>query len=320
MPVYVYTGEDTYHLSRAVKRLREKIVQPEMAALSYKVLQAPSIAELQASAGAVSFALGGDTLLEVREFSYMAKSADGKGEEAQLEILKEMLLELPSSKHVLFVSAKMDRKYKFPKWITGQKSFIVQEFKDLAFWQTEEAAQQLLAICREEGWPLTPQAAELLVASYGVGFQPLINEVQKLAVYTAGQPITPEAVAAISVRNDNVFEMLEDWMNDRDRSQIARTLNELLLRQHPVQLFSLLQTTLDNAYRLRLWKSLGMSDYDIAQKLNKKPFKIQKDLEKIATVPLARLQRLKHLATEMEGKMKTGRLNDRLALEVLLAS
>jgi DNA polymerase III subunit delta len=97
-------------------------------------------------------------------------------------------------------------------------------------------------------------------------------------------------------------------------------LDELLLRQHPVQLFALAQSYLNNAFRLRLWQKLGISEAQMADRLKKHPFKVKKDLAEVATIPFKRLTYLKDQAITLEWQTKTGQVNDRLAFEMLMGA
>lgn len=320
MPVYCYYGEEGYLLNREVRALRDRVVNPQMAALSHKVFKAPAIYQVVEAVGAVSFSLGGDTLLEIRDFPFLEKAASEDSEKAQLEQLKEALESVEPSKHVLFINGRIDRKVKFPKWLASQKSFTVREFKTFNFWETDKAAQMLSDLARNQGTQIEPAAAMKLVETMGVALQPLMNEIEKLALYAQDRPITVGDVGRLSNHNENTFAMLSDWINRRNRSQIFETLDELLLRQHPVALYGLTQTYLNNIFRLRFLRQLGYSEAEIAGRLKKHPFKVKKDLEEFRQVPFSRLVRLREKALELEWKCKTGQLSDRLSYEILMGA
>ncbi len=320
MPVYCYYGDESYLLNREVRALRDNVVNPQMAALSHKVLKAPAIHQAIEAVSAVSFSLGGDTLVEIRDFPFLEKAAGEDAEKLQLEQLKDALEAVEPTKHVLFVNTKIDRKVKFPKWLAGQKRFAVREFKTFNFWETDKAAQMLVDLAREQGVKVESAAAMQLVETMGVALQPLMNEIGKLAIYAGDRPITAADVSRLSNHNENTFAMLADWINNRNRSQVFETLDELLLRQHPVALYGLTQTYLNNIFRLRFLRQLGYSESEIAGRLKKHPFKVKKDLEEFRQVPFTRLVGLRRKALELEWKCKTGQLGDRLSYEILMGS
>jgi DNA polymerase-3 subunit delta len=317
----LYYGEAEYPLKKAVQRLRHRIVPDEaMKAFGYKLLERPSLSEVVETVGATTLAFASETLLEIQEFKPFTKSDFSKADEAQLDSLKALLLDLPENRTVLFVNTKIDRKVKFSKWFTTQASLQSQAFEELPFWKTEEATQQLLHACQQEGISLPYPVAEKLVGIFGVSLQPLMNEAHKLAVYAGNQPITLQAVDALSPHLQNSFGMLEQWVFRQQNTLFFETLHELLLHQHPVQLFALTQSFLDNVFKLRLLQQHGMTPQMIADQTKKHPFKVKKDLETFSAIPFQRLLMLKEKAVQLEFQAKTGKLNDRLALEMLLST
>ncbi len=320
MPISLYTGEESYLLSQAYRQLRQQLVDPNLGNLSHRVLQDPAIYEVLEAVNAVFFNLGGTTLIEIHEFEFLNKAASEPADEKQLEGLKTALEELDASKHVLFVSKKINRRIKFPKWLASQKFVEVREFQPLAWWKTDEAASLIMQEAKRQGTTLSPQAANALVEHFGVDLQILVNEVQKLSVYAAGRTITPQDVAALSNHDENTFEMLAEWVKGGQRAQVFKVLQELLLRQHPVALFALAETYVNNLFQLRYWQLLGYSQGQIAERTKKKPYAIQRSLEEFGRVPMERLQVLKEKTVELEWCAKSGQIDSRLALEMLLGT
>lgn len=321
MTISLYYGDEEYLLQQEVKRLRETVINPQMGSLGHKVLDTPSIGEVLEAVGAVCFNLGGKTLIEIQDFPFLAKAASG-ADEKQLAELMDLLESHDEGKHILFVSGKINRSIKFPKWLTSHKKIglDLKECKTLAFYQSDEAIQRLMMEAKRRNIQLDPQAASLLVEHQGVSLLPLMTEVEKLSIYAAGRGITAQDVATLSNHNENTFQMLADWLHNRNRAEIFHTLDELLLRQHPVQLFALAQSWLGNIFQLRYWQQKGVSEAQMAEMTKKHPYKIKKDLQEFGRIPFARLETLRGKLLEMEYQSKTGGLNAKIALELLMGS
>ncbi len=320
MNVYLYYGEEDLLLTQAVSALRDKLIPPEMAALSHKKLNSPAIYEALEAVTSVSFNLGGSTLIEIQEFGALNRKTEDKTDVAQLEELKEALQNLEPTKHVLFVSKKIDRKIKFPKWLSACKGVDVKAFTPFKFWESDKATEQLIRIAQEREIALSKPAASLLVENMGVELLPLLNEVEKLAIYANGRSITPDDVRLLSNHCDNTFQMLSEWVKNNSKAAIYKTLDELLLRQHVNPLYSLTQTYLNTIFRLKYYRQLGYSEQDIADKLKKHPFKVKKDLEEFQGVTFERLVMLKQKTLELEWKYKTGQIESRLSYELLMGA
>jgi DNA polymerase III subunit delta len=322
MAISLYYGDEEYLLHQEVKRLREAVVNPQMGSLGHKILESPSIGDVLEAVGAVCFNLGGKTLIEIQDFPFLNKAASASVDEKQLAELMELLENHDDTKHILFLSTKINRSIKFPKWLTSNKKLSVdlREFKTLTFWQTDEAIQRVMQECRGRGIQIEPKAAALLVEHQGVSLLPLMTEIEKLSIYAAGRAITAADVAILSNHNENTFKMLADWLHNRNRAEVFHTLDELLLRQHPVQLFALTQSWLGGIFQLRYWRERGLSETQMAEMSKKHPYKIKKDLQEFGRVPFARLEALRSQTIDLEWKSKTGELNPRLAFEMLMGS
>jgi DNA polymerase III subunit delta len=322
MTISVYYGDEDYLLQQAVKRLRSSVINPAMGGLGHKILENPRIGDVLEVVGAVYFNLGGKTLIEIQNFSFLHKAASASADEKSLAELMSLLENLGESKHVLFVSEKVNRTVKFPKWLLGGKAVKVDvhECKTPAFWQTDEAIRLLIQESRMRDIQLEPAAAQKLVEHQGVQLRPLMSEVEKLAVYAAGRAITVADVARLSSHDENTFRMLSDWLHQKNRAEVLQTLDELLLRQHPIPIFALAQSWLGNLFKLRYWQQQGVTDKEMAERTKKHPYKIKMDLQEHGRVPMERIDRLRAKMLDLEWKAKTGGLPARLALEILLSA
>ncbi len=322
MSISLYYGDEEYLLSQEARRLRQSVINPEMGGLGYKLLEKPDIGEVLETIGAVTFNLGGKTLIEIRDFDFLHKAADSSADEKQLAELCELLAHHDEGKHIFFYSTKVNKTVKFAKWLTSGKNvpLDLKEFKQFPFWKTDDAVQAVLQECRKQEIAIQPQAVAMLVENLGVSIRPVMSEIEKLAVFAGNRPVTPADVQILSSHNENTFQMLGDWLHDRERAEVFATLDELFLRQHPMQLFGLTQSWLGGIFQMRYWQQMGFSEQEIADRTKKHPFKVKKDLQEFGRIPFRRLERLKSMATELEWKMKTGELEGRLAFEMLMGA
>ncbi|MBY0404890.1 MAG: DNA polymerase III subunit delta [Cyanobacteria bacterium] len=318
MALYVFYGDETYLLQRELKTLRQQLIDPDMAVLCHKVLNNPSIGSLIETLGTPSFLMSGPLCIEIHGFTPLEKAVDDT-DKKQLEILKESILDQQDAQNILFVNTKIDRKVQFPKWLCSVKGAITRDFKKLEFWKTDEAVQLVMQEAKHQGISIAPKAAMALVENLGLDIQLLMSEVQKLSLYARGRSILPDDVKLLSNHHENTFKMISLWIHQRNQSEIYTILDELLLKQHPLPLFGLMQTQVVGSFKMKYWQHLGMSDAEIAERLKKNPWKIKKDLEELSGVSLERLKFLKEAVLELEWKFKTGELEPHLATEMLLA-
>lgn len=319
MPISIFYGNEDYLLHRAVQALKKEIINPDFGNLGYRSLSSPTLPEVLEAIGTVYFNLGGSTLIEIQEFPFLTKAGQSKAEMAQIEQLIELLQNLESHKHILFVASKISKTVKLTKWLLKQKQVPVsiKEYTQLNFWQTSETVFQIQSICREEKIQVDTKAVAMLVEQQGAQIRPILSELQKLSTYAGSRSISVQDVEKFSVHNENSFQMLTDWLLKRNAHRRLQVLGEVLLTQHPMQIFALSQSWLNHLFQLAYWKQRGMTEAEMASQTKKHPYKIKKDLELCQQVPFERLNQLRASLLEREYQSKTGLLDGKLALELL---
>ena len=322
MSISLYYGDEEYLLSAEAKRLRERIINPDLGGLGNKLLENPDIGEVLEAIGAVTFSLGGQSLIEIRDFAPLHKAVSASADEKQLAELCDLLQNHDEAKHIAFISEKVNKTVKFAKWLTSPKNVQaeIREFKQPPPWKPEDAVQSVMQECRVRGLQIQPQAVNLLVENLGVGMRLLMTEIEKLSVYAADRPVTVQDVTVLSGHNENTLKMLGNWVHQRNRAEIYSTLEELFLREAPVRLFAFTQSFLGNIYQLRYWQQMGMNERDMVERTKKHPYKVKMDLQEYGRIPFARLEMLKQKTLELEYQSKTGGLEPHLAYEMLMGA
>ncbi len=320
MPVMVFYGDDDFLLEQAIGQLRKRLVNPSLAGLCHRVYRTPSLAMVLEAVGSVSLALGGDTLIEIKDFALLHQAVKDTGTEAQLEELKSLLAGVEPSKTVAFISQKVDGKIKFAKWITHQPDFQIQKFEKLKFWESQKAVDFLCQYAQTHGIALAPPAAEALVESVGCDLRCLVNELEKLALYAHQRTILPDDVQLLSAQSDNLFQVVQRWILQEAPDKNFQELSEILLRRHSIEVLATVQGYFSGLFRCAWLASQGLSPDRIAQRLGQKPFTVKKNLAQFRLVSPQRWRHLKRKLTTLEWQIKTGQLSGPLALEVLLGT
>lgn len=320
MPVYLYYGDEPYLIEQAVARLRQETVNPAMASLCHKVINKPSLGDVLEAVGGVSLALGGNMLIELREFAFLGQAAKDTATEKQLEELKNLLESVEPTKTLLFCGGKVDSKIKFAKWFVSNKGFQVQKFEKLKFWETEKAVDFVRRYSQEHQVNLAHDAAELLVEQVGLELRLLAGEVDVLSLYAPGQTLTIDIVKKRTTHHENIFELVYLALSGNIGSAQFRQLDEMLLKRHPVELFAGLQSYFNTIFRVVYLHHHRHSPDAIAMRTGQKPFTVKKHIQQYSRIPFQRLRDFKHRLVDLEWKAKTGQLEGGLALEMALGS
>lgn len=250
MPVYFYWGEDSYRLHQACQTLREKLVDPAWESFNFEKLpgeQADTL--IQAVTQALTPPFGsGQRLVWVQETTV--------GQRCSAELLAELertLPLIPSQSHLLLTSSsKPDGRSKVVKFLQQQAKF--QEFSLIPAWKTDELEQHIKTTANGLGLELTSEAVELLIEAVGNDTRQLVNELEKLRLYSSPKTaITAQQVQdLVTTTTQNSLELASTIL----KGQVGPALDLLadLLRQNepPLRLLA----SLTRQFRTWLWVKL----------------------------------------------------------------
>ncbi len=176
---------------------------------------------------------------------------------------------------------------------------------------------------RLAGATIAPLAVRLLATRIGSDLRQMASEISKLALYVKGGAIAPEDVRLLTpiVREESIFSLLDDLMERRPGPALAR-LEEL--RQHGTTEQHILFLIARQYRQLLLAVSLrrqGATVNDIRRELHlTSSYAWQKTEEHMARVQETRLKAALHHVLACDVAIKTGRVEPRLALVLLLDS
>ena len=228
MPAYLFWGEDDFAIARAVKKLQEKILDPNWLQFNYHQLPGDRPESIQEGLNQTMtpvFGMG-ERLVWLKDTNIF--------QQCPLDLLTELertLPVIPATSHLLFTSPKKpDRRLKSTKLA---KQFIIEkEFSLIPPWQTEQLQNRVRQVARELGLKLTPQAIELLAESVGNNTRQLWNELEKLSIYSH-QTLDHHLVASLVVCNTQNSLQLAAALRDGDGERALALVTDLINRNEP---------------------------------------------------------------------------------------
>lgn len=261
------------------------------------------------------------------------------------EFLEE-LSALPESTVLIFYETEAEagnRLYKFIK--EKGEVFRYQKAESLSF---KEAAQDQTKIrswaqnyLKKNHRELSGRAMTRLLQLTGYDMLNLQTELEKLIAYTAspeelaghGAPggggntlpmveIREQDIEAICSKtvSDKVFDMLSAKLKG-NMGEALRLFEDLLsLKVPPMRVLFLLSRQFNQVYLLKELSRERIGDGDLAEKLKLKDWQLRKLKEQSQRISLSEARRYLELCVEMETKIKQGDINEKLGLEIILAS
>jgi DNA polymerase-3 subunit delta len=333
---YVFHGEDEFSRAEELARLRGKLAggDPSMAELNTSVLDGGrlTLGELRHVCDSIPFMADRRLVIVHGLLSRLSsasktrqetESKDPAWKRAFLQELADYLPNLPPTTRLIFVEtsalpashpilklAKEEEKKKrgFARQFTPPKD------RDLPGWIRKRAQAR-------EG-QLSSEAITLLAALVGSDLRLLDQEIEKLLLYADGRQVTSEDVQALvsRARETNIFDLVE-CVGRREADRALRLLHRMLDEEAaPLYLLTMLARQIRILIQVSELRDQGLGQKEIASRLKLHPYVVEKGMIQARNFTMAQLEAAHHRLVEADWAIKTGRSEDVLSLDMLVAA
>lgn len=305
-PVYLLFGEEVFLRNTYKKRLREAVVGEDVMNFARFEGKGLDVDELIRLADTMPFFA--ERRLILIEDSGFFKSAS--------EALVKYLPEMPDTTCLVFAESEVDKRnklYKKVKSLGYAAEMARQDAAQLGRW-----AGGILA---KEGRKITNRTMELFLSMVGDDMENIRMELEKLISYTMGRDvITDEDVKAVcTIRvNSRIFEMVAAIAGRQTRRAMELYEDLLTLKEPPMRILFLIARQFNQILQVKELMEKGMDRGTIASKLKLQPFVAGKTMPQARQFSREQIFSYVNSCIEAEEAVKTGRLSDRLAVELLI--
>ena len=306
-PVYLLFGEESFLVRSYTKKLQNAIAPPgsEMNVSIYKG-ETFSFSDFTDQALTLPF-FAPHRVLVVTESGLFRKDR---------EEMAEFLPSVPDTTVIVFAEKEIDPKSSLFKYI--KENGTVLEFKRL---KEKELSDWVVRYLANHHKRIQVSAIRLFLERTGDDMQTIRLEADKLISYTGdSDAILLEDVRALTTEHTQtkIFR-LSDLLSRKDRAGALAMYHELLSQRYtPLRLLAMLASHFD-----RLWKikDLRMQGYDqgkICEKLHMKPYAVKMGVSQAEAFSEKQLQTVLAMSVQTEAAVKTGKMAEELAVEVLI--
>jgi DNA polymerase III subunit delta len=200
----------------------------------------------------------------------------------------------------------------------------VQEFRPL--FAEKDGAARLNKWIREraasKGLEIFAEVVQALAKSIGYDLRLMDQELEKLSAYAAGnKKLTAADVRQLVpyVREADIFEMV-DAFGRRDVQQATRLLHQMLDEGNaPLYLLSMIVRQFRIMIQVKELRSLGFDLTGMARELKLHEFAVKKGLAQAQNFSSDQLLDMYYTLAELDAAIKTGKVQDVLALDLFIA-
>ena len=232
------------------------------------------------------------------------------------EPLVKYLPSMPDTTCLLFVESEVDKRSKLYK--------KVKELGYIAEMTRQDAAQLgrwAGGILAKEGKKITGRTMELFLSMAGDDMEHIRMELEKLISYTMGRDVITDedvrAICTVQVTN-KIFDMVAAIVNRQTRKAMDLYEDLLTLKEPPMRILFLIARQFNQLLQVKELMGKGLDKGTIASRLKMQPFVVGKVMPQARQFSREQILSYVNLCVEAEEAVKSGRLQDRLAVELLI--
>ena len=301
--VYLLFGDEPFLVNSYKKRLREAIAGDDTMNYNYFEGKGQDVKEI------ISLA---DTMPFFAERRLVLIDGSGFFKSSAPEELVNYIPEIPESTCMVFVESEVDKRNKLYKKV--KDNGYAAELK-------KQDADQLMrwaaGILSKDGKKITRQVMEYFMERTGDDMENIRMELEKLICYTMGREVITkedvEAVGTVHVTN-RIFEMVTAIVAGNTRKAMDLYEDLLTLKEPPMRIMFLIAKQFNQLLQVKELAGKGAQKSEIASRVKVPPFVAGKLMAQARQI-LSYVE----FCVESEEAVKTGRLSDRLAVELLIA-
>lgn len=305
-PVYLLFGEEAFLKNTYKKRLKEAVVGDDTMNFACFEGKGMDVDEMIRLADTMPFFAEHRMILA--EDSGFFKSAS--------EALVKYLPEMPDTTCLVFVESEVDKRNKLYKKVKS-----LGYAAEMARQSPAQLGKWAGGILAKEGKKITNRTMELFISMVGDDMENIRMELEKLISFTMGRDVVAEedikAVCTVRV-SSRIFEMVAAIANRQTRKAMDLYEDLLTLKEPPMRILFLIARQFNQILQVKELMEKGLGQGMIASKLKMQPFVVGKAMSQARQFTREQIFSYVNSCIEAEEAVKTGRLTDRLAVELLI--
>lgn len=306
-PVYLLYGEEAFLKQSYKKKLRAAISGDDTMNYNYFEGKGLDVNELISLADTMPF-FSERRLILIEDSGFFKTSS---------EALAEYLPMMPDTTCIVFVEEAVDKRNKLYKKVKDLGHIAEMKRQDSA-----QLARWAATILAQNGRKITPSTMNLFLERVGDDMENIRMELEKLVCYTMGRDvITKEDVDAVGTVHvtSRVFDMVAAIVAGNTKKAMDLYEDLLTLKEPPMRILFLIARQFNQLLQIKELTAAGKDKGAMASALKVPPFAVGKLTAQARAFTRDQILSWVTLCVETEEAVKTGRLSDRLAVELLIA-
>lgn len=308
-PCYLLCGEETYLIRQYKKRLQHAVVaEGDTMNCSYFEGKNINVSALIDLAETLPFFAEHRLILVENSGFFKSGGAD----------LADYLPAAPDTTIFVFVETETDKRSRMYKTVRELGRVVTMD-------RQKEATLErwVLGLLKKEKKQITGATLQLFFSKTGLDMEIIYQELQKLLAYCLDRDaITAADINAVCVAQtpDQIFDMINAISAGQTKQAISLYYDLLLHKEPPLRILALLVRQFQILLRLKDMEALGYSRAAILQNAGMPSFAARRCLSQAERFSMKALKDALEACARTEEEIKTGRITDRLGVEMLIVT
>lgn len=305
--VYLLYGDEAY-LKKLYRDKLKKAILPDGDTMNYAYYEGKGTNPSELIDLAETMPFFADRRLIIVENSGFFKTATPE--------LADYIKGMPETACFVFVEQDVDKRGKLYKAVKDKGRVTElgkQDEKTLLVW--------IAGMVKREGRQIKESTARYLLSKVGTDMQNLEKEMEKIFSYTMGESeITAEAIDEICTTQvtNKIFDMVESVATKQQKKALDYYYDLLALKEPPMRILYLLTRQFKLLLEVKALLAKGYDKSTIAKEAGLHPFVAGKYMKQCRSFSEKTLRDIMEYSAQTEEMVKTGRLNDRMSVELFI--
>lgn len=304
--VYLIYGEEEYLVHQYRDRLKQAVIGDDTMNYGFYEGAKTDIKELLAAADTMPF-FAQRRLIVVQDSGFFKNSTDG---------LAEYIRNMPDYLYIIFVESEVDKRNRVYKAVSENGYVCEMKF------QTDAVLIRWIGeLCKADGISISRQEAQYLLAKTGTSMNTIKTETEKLICYTMGRnSVTSRDIDDICTTQiqNKIFDMITAIAMKRQKEALDLYYDLLLLREPPMRILYLITRQFNMLLQVKELEGQNLNKDAVARQLGIAGFLAGKYLSQAKHFSSGQIREALEYFAETENDVKTGRLEDKMAVELII--
>ncbi|HOP99289.1 MAG TPA: DNA polymerase III subunit delta [Acetivibrio clariflavus] len=314
--VYLFYGQEEFLKKYYLDSIEKIIMQNDLTAMNKVILEGNfEISKIEEACETLPV-FSEKKLVIVKNSGLFKSGKDGAKQQSSREQLIEYLKNVPPYTVLVFYEEEVDKRLKTVDAV--KKNGLVVEF---SFKKPAELVKWAIKVLKSYNKEINMEDASYLIEICDQGMTEILNEINKLVMFVGERKkVTVQDIEKVCTKSvkSRIFD-LTDAVAEKNLDKALKLFNDMLILREPIpKILFMITRQLRHVMEMKLLIMDGMSVKDACAKIGITPYAGKKISSQAERFSIDMLKEGIREAFELDLAIKTGRINDRVAAELLI--